>query len=49
MELLSRAYSEIGAGDKRHEIEAKLRSTNVPTLEQALVVPGARARRPESP
>ena len=49
MELLSRAYSETGASDKRHEIEAKLRSTNVPTLEQALVVPGARARRPESP
>jgi tetratricopeptide (TPR) repeat protein len=46
MELLSRAYYEQGAGDKMHEIEVKLRGTNVPTMEQALVVPAARSRRP---
>jgi len=49
IELLSRAYAETGARDKRHEVEVKLRSTNVPTLEQALVVPAARSRRPENP
>ena len=32
--------------DKLHEVEAKLRGTNVPTMEQALVVPAARAKRP---
>ncbi len=49
MELLSRAYAESGAADQRHEVEVKLRSTNVPTMEQALVVPAARAQRPETP
>src|SRR4029077_21082645 len=49
MELLSRAYSETGAGDKKHEVEAWLRSTNVPTMEQAEVVPGERSRQPERP
>jgi hypothetical protein len=49
MELLSRAYGETGATDKLHQIEAVLRGTNVPTLEQALVVPGARAKRPQYP
>jgi tetratricopeptide (TPR) repeat protein len=47
LELLSRAYSETGAFDKMHEVEAKLRGTNLPTMEQALVVPAVRARRPE--
>jgi tetratricopeptide (TPR) repeat protein len=46
MELLSRAYAETGAVDKRHEVEVKLRGTDVPTIEQALVVPEARSRRP---
>ena len=32
--------------DKLHEVEAKLRGTNMPTMEQALVVPAARAKRP---
>jgi len=32
--------------DKLHELEARLRGTNVPTMEQALVVPAARAKRP---
>ncbi|MBZ5719308.1 MAG: tetratricopeptide repeat protein [Acidobacteriia bacterium] len=47
MALLSRAYSETGANDKMHEIEARLRSTNAATMEQAMVVPAARAKRPE--
>jgi tetratricopeptide (TPR) repeat protein len=48
MELLSRAYSETGAGDKMHATEGRLRSTNVPTMEQAIVVPAAVAKRPET-
>ncbi|MGH9538785.1 MAG: tetratricopeptide repeat protein [Terriglobales bacterium] len=47
LELLSSAYSISGAADKRHEIEVKLRATNAPTMEQALVVPAVRSRRPE--
>jgi len=47
LELLSRAYSLTGANDKRHEAEVKLRAMNTPTLEQALVVPAVRSRRPE--
>jgi len=46
MELLSRAYSETGKSAEMHAVEARLRGTNVPTLEQALVVPAARARPP---
>jgi tetratricopeptide (TPR) repeat protein len=49
MELLSRACSETGAADKMHEAEVRLRATNVPTMEQALVVPAARAKRPVNP
>lgn len=49
MELLSRAYLQTGASDKMHEAEARLRGTNVPTIEQALVVPAARAKRPQYP
>ena len=46
MELLVQAYYQTGQVDKLHETEAKLRSTNVPTLEQALVVPAVRSKRP---
>jgi tetratricopeptide (TPR) repeat protein len=46
MELLVQAYYQTEQIDKLHEIEAKLRGTNVPTMEQALVVPAARAKRP---
>jgi tetratricopeptide (TPR) repeat protein len=46
MELLARAYYQTNQPDKLHEVEAKLRDTNVPTMEQALVVPAARSRRP---
>ncbi len=47
LELLSRAYSITGASEKRHEVEVKLRASNAPTMEQALVVPAVRSRRPE--
>jgi tetratricopeptide (TPR) repeat protein len=46
MQLLSRAYYEAGASDKMHEVEARLRGTNVPTIEQAVVVPAARMQKP---
>ena len=46
MELLVQAYYQTGQTDKLHELEAKLRGTNVPTIEQALVVPALRAKRP---
>ena len=46
MELLVQAYYQTGDTDKLHEMEAKLRGTNVPTMEQALVVPAIRAKRP---
>jgi len=46
MDLLVQAYYETGETDKLHEMEAKLRSTNVPTMEQAVVVPAIRAKRP---
>jgi tetratricopeptide (TPR) repeat protein len=47
LELLVQAYYQTGQSDKLAEAEAKLRGTNVPTMEQALVVPAARLRRPE--
>src|SRR5271169_3578883 len=46
MELLVQAYYQTMQTEKLHEVEAKLRGTNVPTMEQALVVPGIRAKRP---
>lgn len=47
MELLVQAYYQTGQSEKLAEAEIKLRGTNVPTMEQALVVPAARSRRPE--
>jgi tetratricopeptide (TPR) repeat protein len=47
LELLVQAYYQTNQSDKLHEAESKLRGTNVPTMEQALVVPAARSRRPE--
>jgi len=47
MDLLVQAYYQTGQTDKLAEAEARLRGTNVPTIEQALVVPAARLRRPE--
>jgi Flp pilus assembly protein TadD len=47
MELLVQAYYQTNQPEKLHEAEAKLRGTNVPTMEQALVVPAVRLRRPE--
>jgi tetratricopeptide (TPR) repeat protein len=46
LELLVQAYYQTEKIDKLHEAEAALRGTNVPTMEQALVVPAARSRRP---
>jgi tetratricopeptide (TPR) repeat protein len=47
LELLVQAYYQLGQSDKLAEAESKLRGTNVPTMEQALVVPAARQRRPQ--
>ncbi|MGA8762271.1 MAG: tetratricopeptide repeat protein [Candidatus Sulfotelmatobacter sp.] len=47
MELLIQAYYQTDESDKLHEAEARLRGTNVPTMEQALVVPAIRLRRPQ--
>jgi tetratricopeptide (TPR) repeat protein len=47
LELLVQAYYQTNQSEKLHEAEARLRGTNVPTMEQALVVPAARSRRPE--
>ena len=46
MELLVQAYYQTMQTEKLHEVEAKLRGTNVPTMEQALVVPEVRSKRP---
>jgi tetratricopeptide (TPR) repeat protein len=46
MELLVQAYYQTMQTEKLHAIEAKLRGTNVPTIEQALVVPAMRSKRP---
>jgi hypothetical protein len=46
MELLVQAYYQTMRTEKLHEVEARLRGTNVPSMEQALVVPGIRAKRP---
>jgi len=47
LELLSQAYSISHASEKKHEVEVKLRASNMPTMEQALVVPAVRSRRPD--
>jgi len=47
MELLVQAYYQTNQSEKLHQAEARLRGTNVPTIEQAIVVPAARLRRPE--
>jgi len=46
MELLVQAYYQTMEIEKLHAMEAKLRGTNVPTMEQAVVVPAARSKRP---
>jgi tetratricopeptide (TPR) repeat protein len=46
LELLVQAYYQDLQTEKLHEVEAKLRGTNVPTMEHALVVPAIRAQRP---
>ena len=46
MELLVQAYYQTMQTEKLHAAEARLRGTNVPTMEQAIVVPAARSKRP---
>ena len=46
LELLVQAYYQTYQPEKLHEVEVRLRGTNMPTIEQALVVPAARTRRP---
>src|SRR6202451_257071 len=46
MELLVQAYYETGKTDKLNETEERLRGTNLPTMEQALIVPAVRAKLP---
>ena len=46
MELLVQAYYQTMQTEKLHQIETRLRGTNLPTMEQALVVPAIRAKRP---
>ncbi len=46
LELLVQAYYQTMQVEKLHEAEGRLRGTNVPTMEQALVVPAARLKRP---
>ena len=48
LDLLVQAYYQTSQPEKLHEVEVKLRGMNVPTLEQALVVPAARSRKPTS-
>jgi tetratricopeptide (TPR) repeat protein len=47
MQLLVQAYYQTNQSDKLAQAEATLRGTNVPTIEQAVVVPAARLRRPQ--
>jgi tetratricopeptide (TPR) repeat protein len=47
MELLVQAYYQTNQPEKLHQIEAKLRGTNVATMEQAVVVPSVRLQRPQ--
>jgi len=47
LELLVQGYYQTMQTEKLHEAEAKLRGTNVPTMEQALVVPAVRLKRPQ--
>ncbi len=47
MDLLAQSYYQANQPEKLHELEARLRGTNVPTMEQALIVPAARTRRPQ--
>ena len=48
MELLAKACAEAGTADEMHEVDGQLRALNTPTVEQALVVPAIRAKRPEN-
>jgi len=44
MQQLVLAYNNTGAADKAHALELRITAINEPTVEQALVVPGLRAK-----
>ena len=44
MQQLVLAYNKTGAADKAHALELRIAAINEPTVEQALVVPGLRAK-----
>ena len=46
MQLLVQAYYQTMQNEKLHDMEARLRDMNMPTIEQAVVVPAVRAKRP---
>ncbi len=46
MDLLVQAYYQTMQTEKLHEAEVRLRGTNMPTMEQAMVVPAALSKRP---
>jgi tetratricopeptide (TPR) repeat protein len=46
MDLLLQAYYQTMQTEKLHEAEVRLRGTNMPTMEQAMVVPAALSKRP---
>jgi tetratricopeptide (TPR) repeat protein len=48
LELLVQAYYQTHQAEKLHKTEAVLRGTNVPTMEQAVVVPATRLHPPQS-
>lgn len=48
MELLAKACAQAGSADEMHEVDGQLRAMNTPTIEQALVVPSVRGKRPEN-
>ena len=47
--LLVRAYKETGAPDKSWAMAERLRTTNMPSLEQALAASGARDKAAQPP
>ena len=47
--LLARAYKQTGAIDRSHATEDRLRTTNLPSLEQALAVSAIRDKAAQAP
>ena len=47
--LLARAYKQIGAIDKSHATEDRLRTMNLPSMEQALAASALRDKAAQTP